>query len=42
MIYRWIREAGLLTEEPLIKEIEFDELWHFIDSKNKTLAHPSR
>jgi hypothetical protein len=46
LIYRWIREASLLTEELAIdseiKELEFDEMWHFIDSKNKTLAHQSR
>jgi transposase len=46
LICRWIREAGLLTEEPAIdgeiKKIEFDEMWHFIESKNKTLAHQSR
>ena len=37
LIYRWIKEAGLVLEEPIpsadIKEIEFDELWHFIGSK---------
>ena len=37
LIYRWIREAGLNTEEPAvdgeISEIEFDEMWHFIQSK---------
>ena len=37
LIYRWIREAGINTEEPEINgeitQIEFDELWHFIQSK---------
>ena len=37
LIYRWIREAGLNTKEPIISEettqIEFDEMWHFIQSK---------
>ena len=37
LIYRWIREAGLCTEAPAIdgeiKEMEFDEVWHFIESK---------
>jgi transposase-like protein len=37
LIYRWIREAGLGTEKPAIggeiKQIEFDEIWHFIESK---------
>ena len=46
LIYQWIREAGLLTEEPAIdgeiKEIEFDEIWHFIQTINRALAHQSR
>ena len=37
LIYRWIREAGINTEEPTINgeitQIEFDEMWHFIQSK---------
>ena len=37
LIYRWVKEAGLSLEEPSvegeIKEIEFDEMWHFIGSK---------
>jgi transposase-like protein len=37
LIYRWIREAGLRTAEPAIDgeitQIEFDEMWHFIESK---------
>ena len=37
LIYRWIREAGLNAEEPAINgeitQIEFDEMWHFIQSK---------
>jgi hypothetical protein len=37
LIYRWIREAGLRFGDPNIngeiKEIEFDEMWHFIESK---------
>ena len=37
LIYRWIREAGLNTDEPAINgditQIEFDEMWHFIQSK---------
>jgi transposase len=39
LIYRWIREAGLLTEEPVIdgeiREIAFDEMRHFIQSKKR-------
>jgi hypothetical protein len=42
LIYWWIREAGLLTEEPAIdgeiKEIEFDEMWHFINSKKESFG----
>jgi len=37
LIYRWVWEAGMKTKEPVIeeniKEIEFDEMWHFIQSK---------
>jgi hypothetical protein len=42
LIDRWIREARLLTEEPAIngeiKEIEFDEMWHLIDSKKENFG----
>ena len=42
LIYRWIREAGLNTEEPSINgeiaQIEFDEMWHFIQSKKLTFG----
>jgi transposase len=37
LIYRWIKQAGLSTKEPTvtgdIKEMEFDEMWHFVGSK---------
>jgi len=37
LIYRWIKEAGLSFGDPdingEIREIEFDEMWHFIGSK---------
>ena len=37
LIYRWVKEAGLSFDEPVIdgeiREIEFDEMWHFIGSK---------
>ena len=37
LIYRWLREAGMNMSEPEINgeiaEIEFDEMWHFLDSK---------
>jgi transposase-like protein len=39
LIYRWIREAELHTGEPAIDgeitQIEFDEVWHFIESKKE-------
>jgi transposase-like protein len=42
LIYRWIREAGINTEEPVIDgeiaEIEFDEMWHFIQSKKRSFG----
>jgi transposase-like protein len=45
LIYRWIREAGLKFDDPAIegaiKEIEFDEMWHFIRSKKRNVAHQS-
>ena len=37
LVYRWIRECAESLPEPTIsneiKEIEFDEMWHFIKSK---------
>ena len=37
LIYRWVKEAGLALDDSVIdgeiKEIEFDEMWHFIGSK---------
>ena len=42
LIYRWIREAGLNTDEPAISgeitQIEFDEMWHFIQSKKENFG----
>jgi transposase-like protein len=42
LIYRWIKEAGLAFDEPYIggeiKEIEFDEMWHFIGKKNENFG----
>ena len=42
LIYRWIREAGINTEEPIIDgeitQIEFDEMWHFIQSKKQNFG----
>ncbi len=37
LTYRWIKEEAESLPEPVIsneiKEIEFDEIWHFIQSK---------
>ena len=37
LVYRWIAEAGAKTPGPEapsgIREMEFDEMWHFIGSK---------
>jgi len=42
LIYRWIREAGLNTEEPSINgeitQIAFDEMWHYIQSKKRNFG----
>jgi hypothetical protein len=42
LIYRWIKEAGINADEPVIageiKEIEFDEMWHFIQSKKENFG----
>ena len=42
LIYRWIKEAGMNMAEPLIDseitEIEFDEMWHFIQSKKTSFG----
>ena len=42
LIYRWIREAGLSMDEPKIDgeitEIEFDEMWHFIQKKKENFG----
>jgi transposase len=39
LIYRWIKQEWLKLEEPVvsewIKEIEFDEMWHFIGKKKE-------
>lgn len=45
LIYRWIVEAAAKLPEPLvpgdIREMEFDEMWHFIGSK-KTKSGSSK
>ena len=46
LVYRWIRKFGESLPEPVvdgnITEMEFDEMWHFIGKKKKTLGHQSR
>ena len=46
LIYRWIKEAGLKFDDPVIdgeiKEIEFDEMWHFIGKKNEKSGSSKR
>ena len=42
LIYRWIKEAGLSFDDPIVQgdinEIEFDEMWHFIGKKNENFG----
>jgi len=42
LVYRWIIEAGMNTDVPFvdgeIQEIEFDEMWHFIQSKKQNFG----
>ena len=42
LIYRWLREAGMNMAEPKINgditEIEFDEMWHFIQKKKRNFG----
>jgi transposase len=42
-VYRWIRKFGQSLPAPQvqgeIKEMEFDEMWHFVGSKKQTLGH---
>ena len=45
-VLKWIKKEGALIEKPkvpsTIKEMEFDEMWHFIGSKktNSRLSKP--
>src|SRR5215471_3283746 len=38
--YYWIRDVAAITEEPTIagdiQEIDFDEMWHFVQSKKRS------
>ena len=42
LIYRWICEAGISTDEAAIDgeitQVEFDEMWHFIESKKENFG----
>ncbi|MDR2123552.1 MAG: hypothetical protein LBP38_01015 [Desulfovibrio sp.] len=42
LIYRWLMEAGAkLTESSVsgeIRQIEFDEMWHFIHTKKESFG----
>ena len=44
-VYRWIVQEGMsLPEQEVsgtIKEMEFDEMWHFIRSKKQAFGHQS-
>jgi len=43
LVCRWIAEAGAKMLDPEapsgIREMEFDEMWHFIGSKKQALGH---
>ena len=42
LVYRWIRAFGESLPEPKvsgdIRQMEFDEMWHFIGSKNESFG----
>jgi len=46
MVYRWIRQFGESLPEPTvgedIKEMEFDEMWHFIGKKKENFGSSKR
>lgn len=46
IIYRWVKEAMDQTEEPKIsgeiKEISFDEIWHFLGPKKTNFGSSKR
>ena len=43
--YNWIKQMGEEIDYPKIsegiKEIEFDEMWHFVQSKKQEMDHQS-
>ena len=46
LIYRWVREAMEKLDEPdissSVQEIEFDEMWHFVQSKKTKFGSSKR
>jgi transposase len=46
MVYHWVRQFGKTLPEPEIsqdvKDIEFDEMWHFIQSKKTKFGFGKR
>jgi transposase len=46
LIYRWINEAAATVPDPEIsssvREIEFDEMWHFLEKKHKNCGSSKR
>lgn len=46
LVYRWIRDFGQSLSEPKVSgeitEIEFDEMWHFIQSKKENFGLSKR
>ena len=45
-VYKWIRNAAEQLPEPLVnanlKEVEFDEMWHFLQSKKTNFGSGKR
>ena len=43
LVHRWVREFGESLPGPEapggIMEMEFDEMWHFVESKKQALGH---
>ena len=45
LAYRWVKQEAALLAEPEIpgdiREMEFGEMWHFLQKNTQTLAHQS-
>jgi len=45
-LYRWVAREGLSAPEPEVngevREIEFDEMWHFVESKKTSFGSSRR